>query len=101
VQMKDSVPSGASCNSSSRIRSRCSTITTDLPQRRTQRLHHLGNVRTHAGAAVALGYVESPSGATDDYVNSGRYEIQVSDRRIAARASLKPMLDPKGIRIRP
>ena len=53
------------------------------------------------GGAVALGYVESPSGATDDYVNSGRYEIQVSDRRITARASLKPMLDPKGIRIRP
>ena len=52
------------------------------------------------GAAVALGYVQSQLGATDDYVDSGRYEILVSSRRIPARASLKPMLDPMNTRIR-
>jgi 4-methylaminobutanoate oxidase (formaldehyde-forming) len=52
------------------------------------------------GAAVALGYVHGPSGATEDYVLSGRYEIQVSNRSIPARASLKPMLDPAGARFR-
>jgi heterotetrameric sarcosine oxidase gamma subunit len=52
------------------------------------------------GSAVALGYVEHVAGATDDYVASGRYEIQIADRRVPARASLEPMLDPQGTRIR-
>jgi hypothetical protein len=54
---------------------------------------------TTLGAAVGLGYVHSPTGVTEDYVTSGRYEIQVSSRKVPARASLKPMLDPAGMRI--
>src|SRR5262249_35099284 len=52
------------------------------------------------GASVALGYVGTPSGASDDYIASGRYEIQVSSHRIPARASLKPFFDPTSSRIR-
>jgi heterotetrameric sarcosine oxidase gamma subunit len=52
------------------------------------------------GAAVALGYIEAAAGASDDYINAGRYEIQVDTRRMAARASLTAMYDPKSARIR-
>jgi 4-methylaminobutanoate oxidase (formaldehyde-forming) len=52
------------------------------------------------GAAVAMGYIEATAGVSDDYINAGRYEIQVDTRRIPARASLAPMYDPKGARIR-
>jgi glycine cleavage system aminomethyltransferase T len=40
------------------------------------------------------------AGASDDYVNAGRYEIQIDTRRIPARASLTPMYDPKSARVR-
>jgi 4-methylaminobutanoate oxidase (formaldehyde-forming) len=52
------------------------------------------------GAAVALGYLEHPQGVSDEFVRSGRYEIQIDTRRIPARASLAPLYDPKGLRVR-
>jgi glycine cleavage system aminomethyltransferase T len=52
------------------------------------------------GASVGLGYVENEAGITADYVKSGAYEIQVAGVRYPARASLRPMYDPKGERIR-
>lgn len=52
------------------------------------------------GASVGLGYVENEEGVTADYVKSGRYEIQVAGVRYPAKASLRPMYDPKGTRIR-
>ena len=52
------------------------------------------------GAAVAMGYVSHPDGATDDFVLSGRYEIEIGNRRHAARASLKPLYDPGNARVR-
>ena len=52
------------------------------------------------GASVALGYLSCPEGVTDDFVTSGRYEIEIAERRVAARVSLTPMYDPKGLRIR-
>lgn len=52
------------------------------------------------GGAVALGYVSCAAGATDEYILSGRYEIQLPGRRVPARVSLKPMYDPKNERIR-
>jgi hypothetical protein len=33
---------------------------------------------------------------TPDFVKSGSYEIEVSGKRYPARASLRPMYDPKG-----
>jgi glycine cleavage system aminomethyltransferase T len=52
------------------------------------------------GGAVGLGPVENPAGVTPDYVNSGSYEIEISGKRYPARASLRPMYDPQGLRIR-
>jgi len=52
------------------------------------------------GAAVAMGYVVNPDGVSDDYVNAGRYEIEIGNERHAARASLAPLYDPKNARIR-
>jgi len=52
------------------------------------------------GAAVALGYVSNPEGVTDNFVTLGRYEIQVADRRVPARASLTPLYDPRNLRVR-
>ena len=52
------------------------------------------------GAAVALGYVGHPDGVSDEYAAAGRYEIQLAERRVGARAALSPMYDPKNLRIR-
>ncbi|MEN9726577.1 MAG: hypothetical protein RL434_943 [Pseudomonadota bacterium] len=52
------------------------------------------------GAAVAMGYVVNPDGVSDDYVNSGHYEIELGNRRHVARASLKPLYDPTNSRVR-
>jgi heterotetrameric sarcosine oxidase gamma subunit len=52
------------------------------------------------GGAVALGYLESPDGVSDEFVRAGRYEIQIDRRRVPARASLTPLYDPGNLRIR-
>jgi len=52
------------------------------------------------GASVAMGYVVNADGASDDYVNSGRYEIELGNRQYMARASLKPLYDPTNSRVR-
>lgn len=52
------------------------------------------------GRAIALGYVEHPDGVTPEYVESGRREIEIACERSAARASLRPMYDPRSERIK-
>jgi heterotetrameric sarcosine oxidase gamma subunit len=52
------------------------------------------------GGTVALGYVSDADGVTPAYLLSGRYEIELSDRRVAARASLVPLYDPENFRVR-
>ena len=52
------------------------------------------------GAAVALGYVANRDGVSDDFINAGRYEIQVAARRVAAKVSLQPLYDPRSTRVR-
>ncbi|MBS0374428.1 MAG: GcvT family protein [Proteobacteria bacterium] len=52
------------------------------------------------GATVALGYVGHPDGVSPEFVAAGRYEIELADRRVAARASLAPLYDPKNARVR-
>ncbi len=59
-----------------------------------------GNYGHHLGAAIALGYVNHPDGVDADFVNSGRYEIEVACERFPARASLRPLYDPKAERVR-
>jgi heterotetrameric sarcosine oxidase gamma subunit len=52
------------------------------------------------GGAVGLGQVDAGASTTADAFLAGRFEIDVAGRRIPARASLKPLYDPKGERIR-
>jgi 4-methylaminobutanoate oxidase (formaldehyde-forming) len=52
------------------------------------------------GGAVGLGNVENKEGVTADFVKSGSYEIEVAGVRYPARASLRPMYNPEGERIR-
>lgn len=52
------------------------------------------------GGAVGLGYVNNADGVDANFVNGGSYEIEVSCERFAAEASLKPMYDPKGERMK-
>jgi 4-methylaminobutanoate oxidase (formaldehyde-forming) len=55
------------------------------------------------GAAVGLGYVADPSGAAtrpDSPVDADGYEIEVAGVRQPALASLRPLYDPKNLRIK-
>jgi glycine cleavage system aminomethyltransferase T/glycine/D-amino acid oxidase-like deaminating enzyme len=54
----------------------------------------------HLGAAVGLGYVACEAGETARDVLASDYAIEVAGERIAARASLEPLYDPKGERLR-
>jgi 4-methylaminobutanoate oxidase (formaldehyde-forming) len=52
------------------------------------------------GGAMGMGFVENEDGATADFINSGIYEIDIAGVRYPARASLRPMYDPDGTRVR-
>jgi 4-methylaminobutanoate oxidase (formaldehyde-forming) len=52
------------------------------------------------GAAMGMGFVENEEGATPEFINSGRYEIDIAGERYPAKASLRPMYDPKNERVR-
>ncbi|HEX4153825.1 MAG TPA: FAD-dependent oxidoreductase [Steroidobacteraceae bacterium] len=55
------------------------------------------------GAAVGLGYVSEPGGGftrPDSPVDADAYEIEVAGVRHAAIASLRPLYDPKNLRIK-
>jgi glycine cleavage system aminomethyltransferase T len=52
------------------------------------------------GGAVGLGHIENAQGVTSEFVESGRCEIQVAGVLYPARASLRPLYDPKGERVR-
>ncbi len=67
-----------------------------------QRVGYLrsGNYGHSLGGAMGFGYVEHTPGVTAQYVRDGAYEIQVAGDLIPARASLRPMYDSKGERVR-
>ena len=52
------------------------------------------------GAAVAMGYVNEPAGVTPQFIADSRFEIELADGRVRARASLLPLYDPKNLRPR-
>jgi 4-methylaminobutanoate oxidase (formaldehyde-forming) len=65
----------------------------------------VGTIRAGAfghtlGASVGLGYVESDGPVTRDFISSANWEIEIAGQRYATRASLLPLYDPKGERIR-
>jgi 4-methylaminobutanoate oxidase (formaldehyde-forming) len=53
------------------------------------------------GASVGVGPVENNGDVvTAEYIRSGSYEIDVAGKRVPAKASLRPMYDPKLERVR-
>jgi len=51
------------------------------------------------GASVGLGVVNNEDGVSVEYIKSGEYEIEVAGVRYAAKASLRPMFDPKNEKV--
>ena len=52
------------------------------------------------GAACALGYVTAPDGGVVGAIGADHYEIEIAGVRHRAVASLKPLFDPTGARIK-
>ena len=52
------------------------------------------------GGSMGMGFVENEEGATTEFINSGKYEIDIAGERFPAKASLRPMYDPKNERVR-
>jgi 4-methylaminobutanoate oxidase (formaldehyde-forming) len=52
------------------------------------------------GASVGLGMVEDEAGIPAKAIEQGRFELDISGTRYAARASLRPMYDPDRERIK-
>lgn len=52
------------------------------------------------GASVAMGFVNSDAGVNAEHINSGTYEVEIAGKRYAAKASLRPMYDPKSERVK-
>ena len=52
------------------------------------------------GRAIGLGYVEHADGVTDAFIASGRWELEIANERVPARATLAPPYDPKSLRVR-
>ncbi len=59
-----------------------------------------GNYGHHLGAAIGLGYVHHADGVPADFIKSGSYEIEVACERFVAKASLRPLYDPKSERVK-
>jgi 4-methylaminobutanoate oxidase (formaldehyde-forming) len=51
------------------------------------------------GRGIAMGYVNDPGGVTAEFVQAGRYEINVNGTRCAATAHLRAPYDPERKRI--
>lgn len=52
------------------------------------------------GKSIGIGYVRNPDGVTRDYVMEGTYSLEVATERVEARATLLPLYDPDGERIK-
>ena len=52
------------------------------------------------GRAVAMGYVALPEAADTRFVADAKFELEIADRRFAARGSLRPPYDPAGLRVK-
>jgi 4-methylaminobutanoate oxidase (formaldehyde-forming) len=59
-----------------------------------------GNYGHTLGGSVGLGYVKNEEGVSKDFIEAGRFEIDVAGVRIPARASLSALYDPRGERLK-
>ena len=61
---------------------------------------HSGNYGHTLGGAVGLGPIKFSGGVTKEYIQSGKFEIEVVGVRYPAKASLRPMYDPKNEKVK-
>ncbi len=52
------------------------------------------------GCSMGMGYLENPEGISDEWILSGKYEIDVEGELIPAKAFLKALYDPSNNRVR-
>lgn len=52
------------------------------------------------GGAVGLAMIEAGESIDHDYIDGGDWEVEIADRRYPAIASLRPLYDPKMLRIK-
>jgi glycine cleavage system T protein len=53
------------------------------------------------GTALGLGYLSAGGvPVTEEWINAGRYEVEVATERVGARVSLRAFYDPSGARVR-
>jgi 4-methylaminobutanoate oxidase (formaldehyde-forming) len=52
------------------------------------------------GASVGLGFVEDDEPITAEYIANGNFEIDIEGKLYKAKASLRPLYDPKGERVK-
>lgn len=51
-------------------------------------------------ASLGLGYVTRPGGITPDWLESGRFEVEIAMKRFPVSVQFGPWYDPKGDRVR-
>jgi glycine cleavage system T protein len=67
---------------------------------------HLVSRNTHGayahslGSAIGMGYLENLEGISDEWIMSGKYEMDIEGKIYHARVHITPPYDPKGLRMR-
>jgi 4-methylaminobutanoate oxidase (formaldehyde-forming) len=59
-----------------------------------------GSYGHYLGASVGLGYIACSPSESAEQLCAGPYSVEIAGERFAAEASLRPLYDPKGERIR-
>ena len=54
----------------------------------------------YAETNIGLGYVRNPDGVDRDYLQSGSYELEVAGERLACNIQLRPLYDPKMLKMK-
>jgi sarcosine dehydrogenase len=49
--------------------------------------------------SIGLGYVRR-EGVDAEYLSAGAWELEVASERVPARATLEPLYDPKGLKVK-
>jgi 4-methylaminobutanoate oxidase (formaldehyde-forming) len=52
------------------------------------------------GRNIGLGYVRNHDGVDDDFLKSGRYELEVATVRVPATLHMGPLYDPTNARVK-
>ena len=61
---------------------------------------HTGNYGHTLGGAVGLGTIKYEDGVTKKYLQDGKFEIEVVGIHYPAKASLRPLYDPKNEKVK-